>query len=94
MATVTKQTATLANVASSATSVALFAANGAARQRLVFNDSSSAMYVAYGATAASTTSFSVKVGAGGYYEFPLATYGGACTAIWDTANGFARTTEY
>lgn len=91
-----KTGATLANVAASTTSVTLFAAGtGAPNQRIVFNDSNVAMYIAFGAAAASTTNFTVKIAAGGYYEFPIPIYNGACTAIWDaTATGAARVTSY
>lgn len=85
------QVATLANVAASATSVTLFAANTGIRARAVYNDSSSIMYLKYGATA-SATSFTVIVGAGGYFEFPLPVYGGVVDAIWASATGTARTT--
>lgn len=87
-----RQMATLANVASSATSVTLFAASGASGGRVVFNDSSAILYIKFGTTAASTTSHTVQVAAGGYYTFP--SYSGPCTAIWASANGFARTTEW
>lgn len=93
MSTTSSQVATLANVASSTSSVALFASAGAAKNRLVYNDSSSAMYICFNGVA-SLTNFSVKVASQGYYEFPATCFGGAVTAIWDTANGFARTTQY
>jgi hypothetical protein len=93
MSTTSSQTATQANVASSATAVPLFAASGASKNRLVFNDSSSAMYISFNG-AATITNFAVKVAVGGYYEFPAVCFGGAVSAIWDTANGFARTTQY
>lgn len=88
------QVATLANVAASATSVTLFAANIGTRGRTVFNDSTALLYLKYGATA-SATSFTVIIGAGGYYEFPVmggGIYGGLVDAIWSAANGSARTT--
>lgn len=83
---------TLANVASSATVVTLQASNAARRAWKCFNDSTSALYIKHGA-AASLTSFTVKVPAGGYYEMPAPVYTGAITGIWDTANGNARVTE-
>lgn len=85
--------ATLANVASSATSVTLFAANASARGRTVFNDSTQPLYLKFGATA-SATSFTVKIAAGGYYEFPAPFYRGIVDGLWDSANGSARTTEW
>lgn len=86
-------TATTANVAGSATVVTLSVANPNREGFAVSNDSGSAMYLKEGA-AASATSFTVKVPAGGYWEMPLPpVYTGIITALWDTATGFARTTE-
>ena len=86
-------TATAASVASSASSVALFAANSGARARTITNDSSQVLYVKFGTTA-STSSYTAQVAAGGYYEFPQPLYAGAVDAIWASANGNARTTEW
>lgn len=85
-------TATLANVASSASSTTLFAANAVARGRMIFNDSTAVLYVKFGATA-STTSYTVQIAASGYYEFPHPVYRGVVDGIWASANGAARTTE-
>lgn len=93
MAGINTQTATLANVASSATSVTLFAANAAARGRAVFNDSTAVLYLKFGATA-SSSSHTVQVAAGVYFEFPQPLYGGVVDGAWATANGNARTTEW
>ena len=87
------QAATLANVTSSATSVTVFAANGAARARAVYNDSTAVLYLKFGATA-STTSHTVQLASGDYYEFPQPVYGGLVDGIWAAANGAARTTEW
>lgn len=87
--------ATLNNVASSATSVTLFAANGRARRRVIYNDSTATLYVKFGSGAASTTSFTVPMATNTVYEFPgTPVYSGVVTGIWASANGFARTTEY
>lgn len=88
--------AVLANVGASASSVALFASNAAARARMVYNDSadsSAVLYLKFGATA-SATSFTVAVPAGALYEFPSSPlYTGAVDGIWASATGSARTTE-
>lgn len=86
------QSGTLANVSSSATSVTLFSASDVAQTRAVFNDSTAVLYVKYGTTA-STTSYTVQIPAGGYFEFPLPTYSGRVDGIWASANGSARCTE-
>ncbi len=84
--------ATVADVASSASSVGLFAASAGAYHRFVFNDSSAILYLKYGTTA-STTSYTVQIPAGGFYEFPRPIYDGPIAGVWASANGFARTTE-
>lgn len=87
------QSATLANVASSATSVTLFSANAGAHGRSVYNDSASVAYLKYGTTA-STSSYTVQLAAGAYFEFPQPLYAARVDAIWASANGNARTTEW
>lgn len=87
------QTATLANVASSASSVTVFNAKSSALSRMVYNDSTQVLYLKFGSAAASNTSYTVQLAAGAYYEFPQPVYGGAVTGIWASANGNARTTE-
>lgn len=92
------RTATVSSVASSASSVVLFAAAepNAADLRIVHNDSSAILYIKYGATA-STTSFTAKLAADASYTFPVgrggAIYTGVVHGIWASANGFARLTE-
>jgi hypothetical protein len=87
-------TATLTNVSDTATSTALSAANGGRKGWSVFNDSTAALYVNFGATA-SATAFTVKVAADGYYEMPGdVVYRGAINGIWASdASGAARVTE-
>ena len=84
--------ATLANVASSASNGTLLASNTSRRGAMVHNDSTQVLYLKYGATA-STTSYTVKVPADGYFEFPAPTYTGIVDGIWAAANGNARLTE-
>lgn len=86
-------TATLTNVAASATSVTLDAANSARLGLTIFNDSTSALYVKLGATA-SATSFTVKMAGGAYWEMPPSpVYTGVIDGIWVTATGNARVTD-
>ena len=62
----------------------------------MFNDSTANLFLKLGATA-STTVFTVKIAAGGYWEMPVTPsgqcYGGTVDGIWDAANGSARLTE-
>lgn len=85
-------TGTLANVASSATSVTLQASNAARRGFMVHNDSTAILYVKYGTTA-SATSYTVKLQPDAYYEMAMPIYTGRIDGIWAAANGNARVTE-
>ncbi|MCX3290046.1 hypothetical protein OR263_25600 [Streptomyces sp. NEAU-H22] len=87
------QSATLTNVSASASSVTLLNAAGHARGRTIHNDSSSALYVKFG-TAASSTSFTVKLAGDAFYEFPQPCYSGVVTGVWASATGTARVTEW
>lgn len=89
----TATTATRSNVASSASSVAIAAANTSRKGLLITNDSTQVLYLAYGATAASATSYTVQLAPGAYWEMPSPLYTGAMTGIWASANGNARITE-
>jgi hypothetical protein len=91
--TISPQTASVTSVASSATSVQLFAAAGTVRGRTIFNESTAVLYVAFAATA-STSAYTVQVAAGGYYELPGSIYGGVVSGIWASANGNARLTSW
>jgi hypothetical protein len=69
----------------------VLASNTARKGATVFNDSTSAVFLKFGATA-SATSFTVKVASGGYFEVPFG-YTGILDGIWVSANGSARVTE-
>lgn len=87
-------TATLANVASSITSVTLLAANADRLGTVIENESTSVLYVKFGATA-SATSYTYLVAANTRLDLRSASteYTGIITGIWVTANGNARVTE-
>jgi hypothetical protein len=84
-------TATLTNVTSSASNVTILASNTARKGATIFNDSTSAVYLKFGATA-SATSFTVKMASAAYFEVPFG-YTGIIDGIWVSANGSARVTE-
>ncbi len=84
-------TATLSNVAGSASSVTILAANTSRVGAAVYNDSSAILYLKFGTTA-STSSFTTKLFPDGYYEVP-AGYTGILDGIWASAVGSARVTE-
>lgn len=86
----TGATATLANVAASASSVTVLASAAGRLRAWLYNDSTSAVYIKYGATA-SATSFTKRLLPGEY--FTVEGYTGIVDAIWDSATGNMRTTE-
>lgn len=94
-----QNTPTRTTVAASATVVNLFTAvgvgstsGGDAVNRIVYNDSSADLCLAYGA-AATTTDFTVRIPANGYWEAPQPVFDGLVTGIWSAATGSARCTE-
>jgi hypothetical protein len=93
MTTTQPTVATLANVASSTSSVTLFAASSGDHERMIWNDSTAVLYVKFGATA-STSSYTVQVASQGLFEFPSPPYDGQVDGIWASANGFARVTSW
>lgn len=87
------ESATLANVNGSASSVTLLAANDNRYGAVIVNDSAATLYLKYGSTA-SSTSFTYKVDPGATWEMPRTMlYVGIITGIWSSATGAARTTE-
>lgn len=84
-------TGTSSNVGSSASVVTLLASNSSRLGATVFNDSNQNLFLKLG-SAASLTSFTVRVTPNGYYEVPYS-YTGIITGIWSSANGNARVTE-
>jgi hypothetical protein len=86
-------TATLANVAASATNVTLLALNATRMGASFYNDSTAILYLKLGATA-STTSFTVLVPPGGYYELPQPCYSGVIDGIWASATGNCRVSSW
>lgn len=82
----------LSNISASVSSVTLLAANQNRLLATIQNDSINTLYVKLGTTA-STSSYTVKMIGGSYYEFPLR-YTGRIDGIWDIATGTARITEF
>lgn len=77
-----------------ATSFTVLASNSSRRMCYIMNDSSVTVYLALAATA-STTSYTVQLVAGMYYELPVTPgiYTGIITGIALTASGNLRVTE-
>jgi len=86
--------AMVASVAASATNVTLLSANTERVGFAVYNDSTAVCYLKFGATA-SSTSFTVLLSGGSYYEYAgHGIYEGQVDAIWATATGSARVTSW
>jgi hypothetical protein len=93
--TVKPPTGTMRSVASANTSTTLLAANGQRRHFTIFNESTAILYVDLTGGVVSATSYTVQVGANGFYELPGTTVPiGLITGIWSAVNGNARITEW
>jgi hypothetical protein len=91
---ISSSAANVANVTASATNVTLLSAVATRVGFAVYNDSSSVCYLKFGATA-SSTSFTVLLSGGSYYEYAgHGVYTGQVDAIWATATGTARVTSW
>lgn len=90
--------ATIARIASATGDTALVAANVGRMGAYIFNESTAVLYLKFG-TGASSTSYTVQIAAGGYFEIPNGSggaggvYRGAINGAWAAANGFAMVTE-
>ncbi|MBN3943501.1 hypothetical protein [Nostoc sp. NMS9] len=87
-ATVTESTSDTSiptTVASSVTSVTILASNSNRKGATIWNDSTANLFIEFGATA-TTSAFTAKLSADGYYEVPFH-YTGVISGIWSAANG-------
>ena len=84
--------AVVTSVTSSATNSTLLAANSNRKGVLLYNNSTSILYIKYGAVS-SLSDHSLAIGPGGYFEFPPPIYIGIVDCIWSVANGSAKITE-
>lgn len=94
-APVVSSTATRSQVADSATSGTLLAANTSRRGAIITNDSSAVLYVALGSGPATTTDYTTTIQpSGGTWTIPGG-YTGIIVGIWasDPGDGGARVTE-
>lgn len=90
---VSASSAAITAVPGNASSVSILASNASRKGAIIFNDSTAALYIKFGATA-STTSFTYKIFPNGTWEMSQnAIYTGAIDGIWDSATGNARVTE-
>ncbi|MEH2128899.1 hypothetical protein [Nostoc sp.] len=87
----TSETSTPTTVASSTDSDIILAANSNRKGATFWNDSTANLFLEFGATA-TTSAFTAKLSAGGYYEVPF-NYTGVISGIWSAANGNALVRE-
>lgn len=89
------QTATLNSPAAAATTAVLIAASQSRRGAMIFNEGSTALYLAFAATA-TVTAYTVQVAVNGVFVLdPAANYAGPISGIWAGApTGNARTTVW
>lgn len=74
------------------TNTTLLAADSTRVGALLYNDSTSALFVLLGAGTESATVYTLQIGPGGYYEVPEAFVTMRVSGHWATANGAARIT--
>lgn len=87
------QTATIGSVAGTTSSVTLFSGTDHANGRVVYNNSSAVLYLAYGGSA-STTNYTVQIASQGYFEAPVPVYAGVVSGAWASNAGTAFTTYW
>lgn len=85
-------TSVVTQVAASASSVTLLAANADRKEAEFYNDSSYVCYLKKG-TSAATNSYTAQVLPGGYYKINPGDYSGIVTGIWPVASGNMLVTE-
>lgn len=74
-------TATITTVARNAASVTVLAANASRKGLLLHNDTAAICYVSYAATS-TTTTYTFRLTANGFYEMQLPVYTGVISVIW------------
>lgn len=91
--------ATITRTTSAAADTSLLAENVGRMGLYIFNESTAILYLKLGSTAASVTSYTLQIPAGGFYELANGSggsggvYRGAVRGIWAAANGAAMVTE-
>jgi hypothetical protein len=83
----------MTSVAASTSSVIALASNANRVGASFYNDSSSLCFLAFSATTASNTAFSIRLMPNSFTDLSV-DYTGQCNAIWSTATGSLRVTEW
>ncbi len=89
--TPSSSTATKTSVTATTTSGIALASNTARRGATIQNEGSAIAFLAFGTTA-STSSYTIQIASGGYYEFPY-NYTGAVSVITSAGTAVLRITE-
>ena len=89
----TSATGAQTSVTAAAADTQLLAAAAGRRGCSIFNDSKEVLYLLLEDAVASSTNYTVKMAAAGYYEGPY-NYTGKVKGIWASENGAARITEF
>ncbi len=88
-------TSTPSSVASSATDTLILAANNGRLGATFYNDSTQNLFLLLATGTASSSVYSVQLGAQDYFELPgPCLYTGAVHGVWAAANGNVRITEF
>ncbi|MBD2596460.1 hypothetical protein H6G74_19295 [Nostoc spongiaeforme FACHB-130] len=87
----TSSISTPSSVTASTGSITILASNSNRKGGTIWNNSTARLYIEFGATA-STSAFTAKLEADGYYEIPF-NYTGAISGIWTAVNGNALVRE-
>lgn len=86
-------TSAITSVSAATSSTSLLAASATRYGATIYNDSTAICYLLLNSGTASTTNYTVQLAANSYYEVPFG-YTGAIKAIWASATGAARISEF
>jgi hypothetical protein len=84
---------TRTTVAAATGSTQILASNGNRKSSILYNDSSSLVYIGMGSAAVSSSDYTFPLNGGGIYEVEYG-YTGIIRAAWVTATGQMRVTEF
>ena len=93
-AIVTPSAGTLTSVASTTSDSTILAANALRGGAIIYNESTSILYLLLASGVSSTTAYSMQVPANGNFTISPGDYTGIIKGNWASANGFARVTEF
>lgn len=85
--------AEVTTVPASTSSVVLFTSNLERVQGLIYNNSTSALFLKFGSVV-TPSDFSVRIPPKFYYELPIPVFFGEIHGVWDVANGDAKITKF